>query len=71
MPDAYLLCVNPRPARFEEGFDKVTNRLVIGRCIVCRCPAKLDGAWKEEMNAISSNIIGIPWNESQRDRQHV
>src|SRR5436309_12261009 len=48
MPDTYLLCVNVRAAGFREGFGKVANRIVIGRCIVCCCPAKLGDAWKEE-----------------------
>jgi hypothetical protein len=41
MPDAYLLGVKLRVAGSGEGFGKDTNRLVIGRGIVCSYPAKL------------------------------
>jgi len=44
MPDADLLGVKLRAAGFGEGVGKTTNRSVIGRCIVCRCPAKLGDA---------------------------
>jgi hypothetical protein len=71
MPDAYLLCVKLRAAGFGEGFGKEANRFVIGRCIVCRCPAKLGVAWKGEMNAIYLMIIGVPWNESQSGRPQM
>ena len=69
MPDADLLCVKLRAVGFGEGFGNVMNRFVIGRCIVCRCPAKLDDTWKRVMD--HAIHWSVPWNESQSDRQRM
>jgi hypothetical protein len=74
MPDAYLLCVKLRAAGwFGEGFDKETNCFVIGRRIVCRCPAKLveKMGWMDAMLSKAHCWVGVPWSENQSDRQRM